>query len=191
MGHFTTLKAACAACAFLIAPSNLAAQESAAREVYISPVTANAANIRKLNIMLMVTSLRCRQTVHDFQSEYDLFATAHQHNLAEAHQALIEEMVALHGEAGSDRALDRIGVSIANRYGEGHPTLGCLDLKNVTLQLAMSQDRVRLSQMANDLLGNEIGSPLPAGSEGNGPNAQPKIRPEFGPAPRIPHYSRG
>ena len=196
MGRSIKFHCAFVAGALLTAPAGLAAQgvpmvAHSTAEEYVSPVTANAANIRRLNIMLMVTSLRCRQTAHDFQSEYDLFAQAHQQNLEEAHEALSREMAAEHGEAGINRALDRIGVAIANRYGDGHPTLGCSDLKEATLMLAMSQDRLRLSQMADDLLGRE---PPPAASpEGSeaAPEPRPEIRPPYVPGAQIPHFGRG
>ena len=197
MVRLSSLSAAALAGALWLAPSSLAAQEQVSIpfvpvvEEYVSPVTANAANIRRLNIMLMVTSLRCRRTVHDFQSEYDLFATAHQQNLEEAHEALTKEMVAQHGEAGIARALDRIGVAIANRYGDGHPTLGCSDLKEVTLSLAMSQDRTRLSQMADDLLDGHMRAPEAPSADGPGPEAQPEARPPYIPGTRVPHYGRG
>ncbi len=119
---------------------------------YVSPIIADAENIRSLNIMLMVTSLRCRTSGHDFRGEYDLFAAAHQQNLTEAHIHLTNNLVASHGEDGSHRALDRIGVAIANRYGDGHPTMGCSQLKEATLKLAMSQDRAELALMADQLL---------------------------------------
>lgn len=185
-----------AAMALLVAPSHLAAQELPVEDVleveeYVSPVTANAANIQRLNIMLMVTSLRCRQTAHDFQSEYDLFATAHQQNLEEAHDALTADMVAEHGEDGTKRALDRIGVAIANHYGDGHPTLGCSDLKEVTLRLAMSQDRMRLSQMADDLLGVNPAAPAASDDKDALPKTQPDARPRFMPGAPMPHYGRG
>lgn len=136
----------------LLQASALNAQTEMVASDYVSPISANAEAIRSLNIMLMVTSLRCRTSAFDFRSEYDMFARTHQANLAEAHDTLARNMAATHGEDGSHRALDRIGVRIANRYGEGHPTLGCSDLKDATLQLAMSQDRANLSRMADRLL---------------------------------------
>ena len=134
----------------IVAPA--AAQSENLTSDYVSPIAANAENIRSLNIMLMVTSLRCRATAHDFSGEYELFARTHQQNLEEAHNHLTRDMVATYGERGSDRALDRIGVSIANSYGDGHPTLGCSALKEATLELAMSQDKAELAQMADRLL---------------------------------------
>jgi len=142
--------------ASLFQTGTLSAQTEMVATDYTSPIAANAEAIRSLNIMLMVTSLRCRTSAFDFRNEYDLFARAHQANLAEAHDTLARNMAATHGEDGSHRALDRIGVRIANRYGDGHPTLGCSDLKNVTLELAMSQDGANLSRMADRLLQDEM-----------------------------------
>ena len=124
-------------------------------------VNASAEDIRSLNIMLMVTSLRCRGGANDFSGEYDLFATAHSQNIADAHQQLVAKMTPVHGEEGSERQLDRLGVQIANRYGEGHPTMDCAELKEATLQLAMSQDRVRLASMATQLLGDTAKAAAP------------------------------
>ncbi len=122
-----------------------------AEPVLATPV-ASAKNIRNLNIMLMVTSLRCRGSAHDFSGEYELFAQAHQANIASAHRELVREMSATYGAANSERVLDRDGVSMANRFGEGHPTLGCSELKEATLELAMNQDRFQLASMADRLL---------------------------------------
>ncbi len=121
-----------------------------------TPNLSHAQAIRSLNIMLMVTSLRCRGGAHDFRSEYDMFARAHQQNLEDAHSQLTGAMVAAYGEEGSHRALDRIGVSLANQYGDGHPTMGCLDLKEATLELAMSQDRAALAATAARLLEGKL-----------------------------------
>ena len=119
---------------------------------FVSPITANAENVRNLNIMLMVNSLLCRQSEHDFTTEYDLFAVAHQHNLAEARNAMTRDLSAIYGGAASEDAYDRSGVAMANRFGEGHPEFGCGELKQVTLRLAMNQDRQSLSEMADQLL---------------------------------------
>ncbi|TRD10034.1 hypothetical protein FGU71_13645 [Erythrobacter insulae] len=123
---------------------------------HVGPVAANAENIRGLNIMLMVTSLRCRTGAHDFRAEYDMFARTHAQNLAEAHHHLSRKLVAVHGEDSTSRALDRIGVTIANSYGDGHPRLDCAELKRATFELARSQDRQRLSDLAAWLLESNV-----------------------------------
>lgn len=196
MNHLRPHFARMIAAAMFLTPATLSAQQVAVQEVlatpeYVSPIAANAANIQRLNIMLMVTSLRCRQSAHDFQSEYDLFSRAHQQNLAEAHDALAQNLVAEHGEDGTARALDRIGVAIANRYGDGHPTLDCSALKEVTLQLAMSQDRTRLAQMADDLLDGQSSVPAAVEGETGKPEGKPESRPHFMPGTQLPHYGRG
>ncbi len=114
------------------------------------PVANNAEEIRKLNIMLMVTSLRCRSGEHDFQPEYRQFTTAHQSSLSEARNHLQRQMTARYGK--QKRQLDRIGVSVANTYGNGHPWMDCAGLKDATLKLTMSQDRQHLADMAGVLL---------------------------------------
>jgi len=119
---------------------------------HADPVAQNAETVRKLNIMLMVTSLRCRTGEHDFQPEYRRFAIAHQVSLEDAHKHLKRQMSASHSERQRKRALDRIGVSIANTYGNGHPWLDCAGLKTATIELSMSQDRKRLVDMADVLM---------------------------------------
>lgn len=119
------------------------------------PVANNAESIRKLNIMLMVTSLRCRSGEHAFESEYRRFNVAHQGSLEAAHRHLKRQMSATHGEREQQRALDRLGVSVANSYGNGHPWLDCAGLKQATTELTMSQDRQRLADMAGVLLARQ------------------------------------
>ena len=143
---------------------------------YVSPMIAqqlsSAQAIRSLNIMLMVTSLRCRTGAHDFRSEYDMFSRTHQRSIEEASDQLTNDLVAAYGEDGSHRELDRMGVSIANSYGDGHPTMGCSDLKEATLELAMSQDRSALTSMAGWLLEGKTPAPV-----ANAPS--PTIMPEW------------
>lgn len=160
------------------------AQQS--EQAYISPVAANAENIRSLNIMLMVTSLRCRTSAHDFRGEYDMFVQAHSQNLAEAHDHLIRNLEASYDEKGKHRALDRIGVRLANRFGDGHPTLGCKALKQATFDLARSQDRVRLSQMADSLLTGAPVTVVSAAPSAPDPRLQYEIQPLDAPNPLRP-----
>ncbi|MEL6531119.1 MAG: S-adenosyl-L-homocysteine hydrolase [Pseudomonadota bacterium] len=112
----------------------------------------SASSIRKLDIMLMVTSLRCRGSAHDFQSDYHAFAAKHLKHLNRASAELRQSLVAKHGAKGSKRALDRIGVSMANTYGDGHPWMGCAELKQVTRELSDAPDSARLYEAARELL---------------------------------------
>ena len=126
------------------------AYESAANE--IDEIGANAENIRKLDIMLMVTSLRCRTGASDFQADYQAFASAHLATLNRVSTVLKAELAYLYGEVGAVREMDRSDVSMANEYGEGHPWLGCHELGSIVRQLAADRDPIRLSYAADELL---------------------------------------
>ena len=121
-----------------------------------APALANgsndAENIRKLDIMLMVTSLRCRMGAHDFQPHYRKFSAAHLSTLNGAAKQLESGLVKRHGAKGAKRALDRISVGMANQYGQGHPWLECGELKKITADLAASRDPAMLSAAASELL---------------------------------------
>ena len=132
-----------------------AAASLAALAVLATPVSvqAGAADdaeaVRKLDIMLMVTSLRCRKTADNFQADYQRFSSAHLTTLNAASKTLQADLVRS-GNTGK-RALDKISVSMANAYGNGHPWLGCGELKQITRSLAADKAS-RLAAVADDLL---------------------------------------
>lgn len=126
--------------------------------VHADPIERNAENIRKLNIMLMVTSLRCRVGDNDFQTDYQKFASAHLNNLNRAGEHLRNDMERKLGKRASKRALDRIGVSVANSYGDGHPWLNCAQLKLATQQLAQNLAPDELARAADELLSIQPGT---------------------------------
>ena len=141
--HFKkTIAAAVTAAALATMPTGAAAASASQDE-----------QVRKLDIMLMVTSLRCRMGSDDFQPHYRKFSAAHLTSLNAAARRLESGLVARHGKKGATRALDRISVGMANEYGQGHPWLGCAELKEVTADLAKSKDPSVLAQAAEELLG--------------------------------------
>ncbi|NVE93607.1 S-adenosyl-L-homocysteine hydrolase [Altererythrobacter lutimaris] len=111
--------------------------------------------LRELNIMLMVTSLRCRNTEHDFRTEYQQFNAAHHRRINSASLNVRRQMEARYGKRGSKRALDKVDVRIANSYGLGHPWLSCAELKQLAAELSAERDYVRLSATAREMLGEE------------------------------------
>ncbi len=133
------------------------AAAATAAALMMTPTTASAASqdeqVRKLDIMLMVTSLRCRMGADDFQPQYRKFSANHLASLNGAARRLEAGLVARHGKKGATRALDRISVGMANQYGQGHPWLGCAELKEITSDLAKSKDPAILAQAADELLG--------------------------------------
>ena len=111
-----------------------------------------AEKLRKLDIMLMVTSLRCRTTADNFQADYAQFSANHLADLNAANRALKAELTAQYGSAGVDRALDRLSVVMANTYGQGHPWLDCHELKQVARSLADAHGMAPLEEAAAELL---------------------------------------
>lgn len=135
-----------------------AAASLAALAVLVTPTVAQAGAhddaeaLRKLDIMLMVTSLRCRKTPDNFQADYQRFSSAHILQLNAAAKALQADLVERNGPAGAKKALDKISVGMANDYGNGHPWLGCGELKQVTRSLAATKSPVQLTTAADELL---------------------------------------
>ncbi|MEQ1498771.1 MAG: S-adenosyl-L-homocysteine hydrolase [Novosphingobium sp.] len=113
---------------------------------------SQAEKLRRLDIMLMVTGLRCRNTADNFTREYGRFTTAHLSELNAAAATLKQELTARHGAAGANKALDRLSVQMANTYGQGHPWLNCGQLKQVAGSLAVMRGGAALAEAANDLL---------------------------------------
>ncbi len=116
--------------------------------------TNNAEKLRRLDIMLMVTSLRCRTGIDDFQADYGRFTAAHMSELNRANGVLRAGMAVRYGAGAANRALDRLSTTMANRYGQGHPWLGCGQLKMVANQLADMEGTPALEEAADQLLGD-------------------------------------
>jgi hypothetical protein len=113
---------------------------------------SHSEKLRQLDIMLMVTSLRCRTTPDNFQPEFQRFEAAHMDTLNQATREMREGLVARHGVTGATRALDRMSTVMANQYGRGHPWLGCAELKVTTRILANMRGRAALVEAADQLL---------------------------------------
>lgn len=122
----------------------------------------DAHSLRSLDIMLMVTALRCRSGPHDFQSDYHRFSATHLPRLSAASRTLKRTFAANYGERNPSRALDRMGVKIANAYGGGHPWLNCAELQQTARELARTPDTASLAQSARYLLSAERPQPAPS-----------------------------
>lgn len=112
----------------------------------------NAEKLRRMDIMLMVTGLRCRNTADNFMDDYGRFTSSHMAELNAANRELRNDFARQVGEKGADRALDRISVVMANEYGNGHPWLGCSELRQVAKSLALVQGEATLVEAASQLL---------------------------------------
>ncbi len=117
--------------------------------IIVSPAQATehfneATALRSLDIMLMVTSLRCRTGPHDFRSDYNRFTSRHLSSLNAANATLRRGL--------GDVSLDRMSVRLANGYGDGHPWLDCAELKQVARELSREPDGTKISAIARWVL---------------------------------------
>ena len=138
--------------ALLGAAASLAVTLAAVAPAQAAGSLGSAEKIRRLDIMLMVTSLRCRSTADNFSVEYGRFTSSHMGELNQASAQLRADLVGRMGAAGSARALDRISTVMANAYGQGHPWLSCRELKMVASDLAQVRGRETLVEAADQLL---------------------------------------
>ncbi len=113
---------------------------------------SGAEKVRRLDIMLMVTSLRCRTTPDNFTADYGQFTTNELPTLNAAAAELKAELARRYGAAEAGRALDRLSTTMANGYGQGHPWLTCADLKMVAHNLAAVRGRATLEEAADQIL---------------------------------------
>ena len=114
--------------------------------------TNGAEKLRRLDIMLMVTGLRCRTTADNFTVDYGRFTSSQLPALNAANGELKADMARRYGAAGAQRALDRLSTTMANTYGQGHPWLSCAQLKTVARNLATVRGRATLEEAADQLL---------------------------------------
>ena len=140
--------------AILGVSASLAVTLGAVAPAQAAGTLGGAEKLRRLDIMLMVTNLRCRTSADNFAAEYQNFEANHMPELNQANEELRQNLARQYGSAGSARALDRISTVMANAYGQGHPWLNCRDLKNVTRDLAQIQGRSTLEEAADQLLGD-------------------------------------
>lgn len=139
MGRITSFVAALTACgAICVAGAAPAAAQSAQQE---------AETLRRLDIMLMVSSLRCRFGEHDMRPEYGRFTTRHMNVLNQAARTMQARY--------TRRQMDTLQTTMANVYGQGHPWLDCAGLQQRTEELAQARTRVELLAAADELLAAE------------------------------------
>lgn len=115
----------------------------------------SAEKLRRLDIMLMVTSLRCRSGPDNFQADFQAFEARHLAELNAANRQLKADYVCSFGASGADRALDRMSTVMANQYGNGHPWLGCGELKGLARELAETPGEAALLAAADSVLNGD------------------------------------
>jgi hypothetical protein len=121
----------------------------------------DAAKISNLNMMLMVTALRCRNGQDNFLAQYNKFVRANNALLGSQNSLIRAQFARTLGANGAEAALDKLATGYANSYGAGHPTMGCKELKALATRVAdEKQGAASLSAIADRTIGN---STLPGG----------------------------
>jgi hypothetical protein len=146
-GLRASLLALGAAASFAVAP---VAQAACFTEAALAP-----AKLRYLDVMLMVSALRCRTGADNFQEAYYDFLTAHRAELGRANHALLADFAARMGPARAPAEMDRTSVIIANHYGQDSG-VGCHELRMVTEGLAHSHEPGALQEAADALVAGAV-----------------------------------
>ncbi len=136
----------------LVALAGLVAGLVLTNPAHAAGSTDGAEKLRRLDIMLMVTGLRCRATADNFTTDYGRFTSNQLRELNAANDELKADMARRYGAGGAQRALDRLSTTMANTYGQGHPWLSCAELKTVARNLATVRGRATLEEAADQLL---------------------------------------
>lgn len=110
---------------------------------------AKAASVANLNMMMMVTALRCRNGKDNFLSDYNRFVKNNNGVLGSQNAVIKARFARLNGVKGAEGATDRFTIGLANHYGTGHATMGCGELKKLAADLgSKSRDSVALINIA-------------------------------------------
>jgi hypothetical protein len=122
----------------------------------------DAAKIANLNMMMMVSALRCRKGADDFLGDYNRFVKNNNPVLGAQNAAVRGHFARIDGAKVADRQMDRFVIGLANSYGGGTDSKGCDQLKSVAFELGQK------SHSAKSLLSiaeaNIDTYPLPGGT---------------------------
>jgi hypothetical protein len=110
----------------------------------------DAAKIKHLNTMLMVTALRCRNTPDNFLPQYNRFVVKHNALIGSQNNVLKSHLSATYGAGGAMNALDRMSIGYANSYGTGHKAMNCGQLKALAAKLSTEPHGVATLAAAAD-----------------------------------------
>lgn len=119
MGNF--IKTAIAA-AILVSIPVTSAQAACWGETAI-----NAAKVRDMETMLMVSALRCRSSDAQILGAYNSFVRSSRVALTQVNDTLRRQFA----DQGGLNAYDRYVTSVANRYGAGSEGLNCSDMSSI------------------------------------------------------------
>lgn len=141
--------------AALAAVMTMTASAQAQAAACLTGEALNGAKLRQLDVMFLVSSLRCRTGADDFRVEYDGFLTRNRAELGVANRAILAQLTPTLGVRGATDALDRMSVSLANLYGQNSATASCAELKREAASLARPHGAGVLLAAAERLIGED------------------------------------
>jgi hypothetical protein len=97
---------------------------------------ADAAKLANLNMMMMVSALRCRNGQDNFLNEYNRFVKSNNAMLGAQNATMKNHFARMNGAKSAESAMDKYVISLANHYGSGHESMGCAELKSVAGDMA-------------------------------------------------------
>ncbi len=100
---------------------------NAAQAACWSPAEVEAAQVRDLDAMLMVGSLRCKASDQGFVAEYNSFVSTSRPALMEANDRLRDHF----DTAGGLKAYDQYVTALANQYGDGTLGASCANMRSL------------------------------------------------------------
>jgi hypothetical protein len=122
----------------------------------------DAAKVANLNMMMMVSALRCRKGPDDFLAEYNRFVKNNNPVLGSQNAAVRNHFARINGAKAADAQMDKFVIGLANSYGGGHDSLGCAQLKDIAGDLAQkSHNAGSLLSIAEESVDTY---PLPGGT---------------------------
>ena len=121
----------------------------------------DAATVANLNMMMMVSALRCRNGPDNFLAEYNRFVSLNNTIIGAQNATVRGHFSRTEGVGRAEASMDHFVIDIANNYGGGHETLNCAQLHLVAIDLAQpGHNAVTLLAIAD---GNVEQLPLPGG----------------------------
>jgi hypothetical protein len=113
----------------------------------------DAAKISSLNMLLMVSALRCRNGADNFLPEYNAFVKSNNSVLGSQNGLIRQQFSRSLGASRAELAADQLTVGFANHYGAGHETMGCSELKALTTDVSLSSHSViELAALADQMV---------------------------------------
>lgn len=132
----------------------LAATTSPAHAGCWQSEAADQARVRQLDVLLMVSALRCEHGDVPFLEGYNRFVAANRDVIASANDGMRRHFAASMSQAAALNAYDAMVVRMANQFGDGHGLPDCASMAAITDSLADGETTASLASLSAELVGD-------------------------------------